>query len=800
MAEERNLENTDNFAEARKFIGRLLRRWYWIVGSVLIALTLAYLFNRYEDPIYVVKASFITKKFDQGTGTKLDGVLDGEVFRQQIEVNQEIPLLKSQSKIDETLSRLNFGISYYVEGNLKTAESYQNSNYTVHLDSSENLPYNIPIFIDYQNGSSYQLSSDNEALNGMIAGKNFIFNEVYNIRGWRFYVQKNQALNNRSNYRYYFVINHPSSLVNEYRSKLNISWAARGSAILNSQIQTTIPKKDLDFMQSYLQVVIEKGLEEKNEYLTNTVNFIDNYMNQIADTLMEYQDDIDDYKLENSELINGSSYIFNRIKELDQQKTEILLSNQYYDYITDYIKEKESSQVFAPNLIGLDAPLLDQLIQEYISMKWEDKVDANEFNEKNPLVNRANDQYQRIEDNIFESITNLKQANRQKLNEINNKIEFFYNSVQDFQVESRNFSQLQRMFGLYENVYNDLLTRRTSANIARASTVSDYQIVTPASFSNVPIYPDKNKNYLIALAIGLGLPIGLIYVSGILNNKIITKDDLSKATHIPIIGNIGHSLARTNLVVKEKPKSYVSESFRGIRANLQYFSRDEKNYHIYLITSSISGEGKTFCSINLAYTFALAGKKTIIVGGDMRKPTLANYFNLQKNKGLSNYLAGFDELKDVITITETEKLHVITGGDVPPNPAELVTTPKMKQLVNYLKKEYEIIIIDTPPIGLVSDTLELLNYSDSNLLVVRQGRTFKSAVASITEMYQDGKIQNLGILFNDINFHNYDYGYGYRYGYGYGYGGYGYGYGYGNGYYEEEKPVKSWFKRLIGKK
>ncbi len=357
-------------------------------------------------------------------------------------------------------------------------------------------------------------------------------------------------------------------------------------------------------------------------------------------------------------------------------------------------------------------------------------------------------------------------------------------------------TRLERLFQYNESLLTLLLQRRTEARIARASTTSDYQVVEAPSYNPVPIYPNKNKNYMIALLIGLGLPVGLIYLMDLLNDKIITKDDLQKVTTIPVVGHIGHSPFKSNLVIRESPKSIVAESFRTIRANLQYFvGMEEKPSSVFMVTSSISDEGKTFCSINLGHIFAFSGKKTILLGADMRKPSLPGYLGVRDLPGLSNYLGGFSTLDEVILKQEGEKLDLILGGDIPPNPSELLASEKLTRLIEELKKEYEYIILDTPPIGLVSDALELLKVTDFNLLVVRQGRTVKSALSTVNELYREGKIRNMGILFNDIDYRKLDYGYSYRYGYNYRYGYYyRYGYGQDSSYFEGDQPRRKWYQ------
>ncbi|MBS0001165.1 MAG: polysaccharide biosynthesis tyrosine autokinase, partial [Cyclobacteriaceae bacterium] len=572
-------------------------------------------------------------------------------------------------------------------------------------------------------------------------------------------------------------------LANTFRGKLNINWEQEGSAILNLSMQGPLPQKDLDFMKTYIQVVIDKGLEEKNQRATNTIHFIDEQMYQLSDSLSRFSSDIDNFKIENRQITQGGSFVFEQLSEMESRQAEIELSNRYYDYLENYIKQDREEGIFAPNLIGLNAPLLDELVNQYIEIKMQGKLLKNESNQENPLINRENERRERVELNIFESLNNLREFNKQRSAEVKDKMNFYYGSIEGFLKDNRELDRMNTIYGLNRELYNLLLQRKTEASISRASTTSDYQIVEEPSYSRIPISPDTKKNYLYAVLIGLGFPIGLIFLGDALNNKIVTRDDLAKHTTIPLIGNIGHSDQKTNMVVKEAPQSQIAETFRHIRANLKYFI-DEKA-RIFLVTSSFGSEGKTFCSINLAWIYALSGKRTLLLGADMRKPTMTRYLDLSsKLPGLSNYLVGFSTYEEVLTPTGNEDLFVITGGDVPPNPSELLSHPKMVDLLQKVSREFEIVIIDTPPIGVVADAMELLKYTDFNLLVVRQGKTIKSSLDHVSEMYASGKIRNFGILFNDINFKRYSYAYGYG-------NNYGYGYGYGYGYYDQKKKKKS---------
>jgi capsular exopolysaccharide synthesis family protein len=790
LADQLKWETKDSLEDIKIILAKILRRWYWIVIVLVLSLTVAYLYIRYQDPVYIVRASFISRKFDDRT-VNLVPRLTELGFSESIEVYQQIPLLKSENRIYETLERLDFDISYFVEGRLKTTELYQSSPYVVVSDDSSGyIPYNQKIYLDKVNDRQYRLSTETDFLNQRFSDKTFLFGVEQNVNDWQFVINKDNGNGINPDYRYYFVIHDPRSLMSKYRSRLDIQWAERGSAILNTSISSEIPEKDYNFLTTYLKVIIDFGLAEKQEYLVNSIDFMNSYMGEVADSIVNYQNQIDQFRLTNRDVISGSTLVIDKLSALEEEKANLLLEMSYYDYLKDYIEEHRTEEVFAPNLIGLEVPPLEDLINNYMEVKWEDQVSKNEFNNKNPLVNKQNEEFDRIEKNIYESIINLKQLNTEKSNELEKQINFYLRSIDKLQVEYRMYVGMERMLAIYEELYNQLLTRKTDANISMASLTSDYQMVTEPFYSSIPIYPDKDKSYIISLLLGLGLPIGLILLIDYINPRVISKEDLKRHTNIPVIGSVGHFKGKTNLVVSHKPKSQVSEAFRVIRANLEYIDAENKDTRIILVTSSISGEGKTFCSANLALTYAKMGKKTILIGADMRKPALSRNFNLERAHGLSNYLSGQDAIEDIIYASgEEDAMDVIPGGHVPPNPSELLTSKRMPELMEFVRKHYEVVIFDTPPIGLVSDTMELIRHSFTPLLIVRQGVSYKKSLDAITEMYQAGKIKNLGIIMNDIHYYKYDYGAYYGRNYGYGSGS-------GYGYYDDENKRGFW-KRIF---
>ncbi|MEQ8878340.1 MAG: polysaccharide biosynthesis tyrosine autokinase, partial [Cyclobacteriaceae bacterium] len=787
----------DNF-QLKRFANLIIGRWYWVLGFLGGSLLMAFLIIRYASPVYVVSTSFLTKKYDDRLAANplmsLAESSGSPIYRSGlVEMSQEIPLLKSQDRIRTTLDQLSFGTSYHIEGKFKTSEVYPSDFYEVSLSSgSQRAPYGNPIYLSVVE-TGYQLSTPDEEWNELLKDQIFEFGEEYTIAGWAFTITSKNR-NGMPENQHYFVLRNPTDLLNSYRNRLNLNWQKQGSSILNASITSEIPEKDHAFMHTYLDVIVEKGLKEKSEGISNTISFINEYLPQISDSMLVYQKRLDQFKLENGAGIDGSAVVFDRLSELEVEKAELMIANRYLDYLVKYIKENRDAEVFAPAMIGLDKPPLQSLLNQYIEIRWTEQEDMNASNSKNPLVQRKNGDLDRIEQNIFEGIRSLKQVNYNEIAGVDRKIDFYYSTIGDIQDASREYAELTRMISLYESVFNDLITRRTEAFLSQASITSDYQVVSDPTYDKTtPISPDKNKIFIIAIFIGLGVPLGVLYVFSISNNKVVSKHDLLMNTNIPLLGYVGHSIEKNSLVVFQKPKSLVAESFRRIRANLQYFSKGNGK-NVLLLTSSISAEGKTFCSLNLAFTYASSGKKTIIVGADMRKPTLGKIMGMHRDQGLSNYLSGQCTLDEAIHETGNKDLQIIPGGSIPPNPAELILLPRMRDMMDHLKANYELVIIDTPPIGLVADAIELMEFSDLNILIVRQNVTFKKSLHETTEQYEKGQLKNMAILFNDVDFQKLEYGYkAYVEGYQ------SYGYGYNSGYFEEQTR-KSVLQKIVGSK
>jgi tyrosine-protein kinase Etk/Wzc len=383
-----------------------------------------------------------------------------------------------------------------------------------------------------------------------------------------------------------------------------------------------------------------------------------------------------------------------------------------------------------------------------------------------------------IAENISSSMINLDNA----IKEADHRISLVEAELNRLPGTERRLINIQRKFDLNNTVYNYLLEKKAEAGIARASTVSDNRIIDYAqTFNSLRISPKPRQNYSMAIIVGLLIPVILILLIDYLNNKVIDKKDIEKGTKAPVLGFISHNSLKTEIPVVEKPGSTLAESFRSVRTNLKFFIKDTKN-PVISVSSTISSEGKTFISINLAAIIASNNNKVLLIGLDLRKPRIHRIFGIDNDNGISNYLIGQEKYENIIFETGIENLWYTPSGPVPPNPAELIDSSAMIEFIEKAKKEFDYIILDTPPVAIVTDALLLSPLTDFYLFVVRQRYTTKNTLGLIEELYRNENIKSLGIVINDISITGY-YGYGLRYGYS---GGYGYSYGYnyyGHGYY-----------------
>ncbi|MBL0068984.1 MAG: polysaccharide biosynthesis tyrosine autokinase [Chitinophagaceae bacterium] len=408
----------------------------------------------------------------------------------------------------------------------------------------------------------------------------------------------------------------------------------------------------------------------------------------------------------------------------------------------------------------------------------------------NPLIQEATGQIEKLRVSIRENLKNIKSSLNNSVSRLRQRSGISEAQLKAMPVKVKELAEIQGKVETFQALYKLLQEKKEETAISRAATTSNSNIIDRAYPSTIPVKPNRRTIQIMAILLGLAIPALVIFLGEVLNDKVSTRFDIEKITVAPILGEIGHSYSDNVLVVNKTTRSMVAEQFRIIRSNLQYVLHKKEKSTI-LVTSSFSGEGKSYISTNMGAVMALAGKKTVILEFDIRKPKILSGLGLAKGPGITNYLIGKAELKDLIKpVPDHENLFVLGCGPIPPNPSELLLDQKVEDMFAWLKENFDVVLVDTAPVGMVSDAMTLGKFADSTLYLVRQGHTFKKQVAMIDEFYKDQKLPKVSIIMNDVKLKP---GYGY---YGYGRYGYGYGYGYGS-YYEEETAPANFLEKII---
>jgi len=807
------MENKFNFIENRAehisdikdYIFRVLANWKWFVLTVIIALGIAYYFNISAQKIYGLSTTIAVKEkqnplFSSGTNIAFNwgGVSD--------KVESIRKSLISRTHNEKVVRRLKFYIQYLKEGRFRSEDVYGITNFEIELQPNQYHLLNTPIHIDfiddksfklsvdfnldaqynlinYKDGSTKKLSIENETFS-----RTYLINEYINLPFLKAQIVLTDSLKSLKGQSFFIQLKTINQTTQQYQNIRAKGLA--GTSLVELSLTGANKNRIVDFLNKTVEVLSEYELEQKTNYAYSTKRFIDAQFKNTSDSLKLIEDNIEDFKEKNSiyNLSAEGGVIFSETTGLDKMQEQLTDRIEYLDNLENYIKSNSDyTRIPAPAIINIEDGSIASMVGELTSLSIKKEKLRNEVTSNHPSLKLVNDEIETARNVLLENLSSLKDAIKVNLKNSERRLNSYNYELTKLPNKEQQLLNFQRKYRLTESNFVFLMQKRYEADIAIAASVSDISVLDLAKDTGQgAILPRVSFNYMIALLLGIILPLFVIIAKEILDNKVYTTEDIERISPIPILGVIGKNIAENNLAVYLKPKSSVSESFRGLRSNIQFlFSRDVKDKSkTIIVTSSVSGEGKTFISINLATVFALGGKKTILVGLDLRKPKIFGDFEITNKKGVVNYLIGEEKQSAIIQHTKIENLDVITSGPIPPNPSELLIGDATDELMKSLKEQYDYIILDTPPIGLVSDSLELIKYADSTIYVVRQGYSEKGMLKMINDKYRKQEISNISMVLNDFKVKS-KYGYGYGYGYG----------KYANGYHEVEET--SFLKKLF---
>lgn len=796
--------------DIKYYLIKYFRYWPLYVTSIFLGLIITFLFHRYSVEEYEVQGSILIK---QNSSPEMRILDRSNIFSGAYNLENDILLLTSKNLAAEALSKLHFNVTYYASTNIKEVELYDQSPIYVEVDPDFPQMEMGEITFTMVNDEEFMLTREESGffdflnakadgpVDEAILNKVFSFEEPIRSQNSNFKIKKVKNL--KAGDKLSFMIHSQMNLIDDYSRGITVRPINSYGTVLQVIMNTKVVEKGRDYVNALMDAYIDYSLKEKNQMTENTLKFLEEQLFIVEDSLKAVERRILNFKVENKLLDINSEFggVLGNIQSLEDQIQSIDFELQYYLSLQSYLieKGKDYSDILAPSLVGINDGLLNSLVSNLIDISLQRRKLLASVNENHPNVLELDEQITKIRENIFENMDNLVENTRDRKERAISKLESEGVEFSKLPQAESDFMALSREFKLRENLYNYLLEKRAEAGIAQASNISDNSILDYARRGNL-IFPKKSQNYGLAFGLGLFVPLLLLILYHYLNNKIVDQVQLKNVLRIPLLGTIGYSTKDTNMLVQEHPKSMVSESFRSLRSALFYIA-SEKSCKRILITSSVSGEGKTFVSINLASAIALSGKKTILIGLDLRRPKISEYLGVQNSTGLSNFLVDKADREEIIVKTKYENLYVVPSGPIPPNPAELLLKDKMTDFLNSLKEDFDVVVMDTPPIGLVSETMDLLRFSDVNLYIVRQDFTHKRYLLMINDLYANDQVDNIYAVFNGLKagLDVYDFG-GYNYGYGYNYS-YMRKNEYTGAYYDQEEPRKRspWVSKLLEK-
>lgn len=766
------LDNEEKALEIRYVIAKYIRYWPWYVLFILLFLVFTFLFHRYTVDQYEVTGSMVIKTNTSPEARILDR---SNIFSTGLNLQNDILRLRSKNLAHEALQKVHFDVEYFAKTNIKAIELYDRSPVRVEVDWDHMQITNVPVQIEILSETTFKLLKEETSFldfnSAMASADESIYNKTYNF-GEEIETAKSKFTVHlvnptRTKETLIFTLRNPGTLEDFYAGAIDISLKNEYSSVLNLSTKTKVVEKGRDYINALMASYIDYDLREKNKIQENTLAFIEEQLGFLEDSLHEKERELQNFKVENKLLDVSAEFanILGKMNTLDESNAEIDYQLEYFEQIKSYMesKSKDYADVIAPSVIGVPDPLLNGLIQTLVTLSQDRRKLLATVNENHPEVLKIDVQMDKIQDALFENVVNLIDNTKQKKRSILRDISQYDSQFATLPESESTYSGIFREFKLRESLYTYLLEKRAEAGIARASNVSDNAVLDYAK-RGILVFPKKQQNYGLAILLGFLFPFGFVVIRDIFDDSIKDQRDLKKHFMIPQLGIVGYSQKDTNKVVLEYPKSAVSESFRSLRSAITYLASSKASKKI-LVTSSVSGEGKTFTSLNLASAMALASKRTVVVGGDLRRPKLASYFGESDRIGLSTYLIGKVEAAEIVKPTSQENLWFVPSGVIPPNPAELLQTPRLIELLTYLESQFDVIIFDTPPMGLVSETIDLMRLFDINLYVVRQNYTVKDHLVMINDLFNNKQVKNVYGVFNGIVNSGYHYE-GYNYGYG----------------------------------
>lgn len=771
------------FSDNKHLIQLIFSLKYVYLGCFIVFLIIAYLYSAYFPKEYEIYASIAPIENETGNVlTSGSNMFSGmSALQQTTGTENEINNLKSFERVSSTISKLGFEIGYFLEkDNLfnRTSELYDSSPFTINIDRSHIQPINTRFYISLLSDSTFRLESYNNNsdlynyIDNEIAIENVNilidtickFNHTIEMPTCKFSVSFNkeyQAIMHEDDTYFYFEFYHLGYLTKEYYRRLSAMVLSSMSSIINITFSGENVDKIITFLDTYLNTYFEESLNRKNKTAYSTIEFIDAQLTDIADSLVLSESALRSFRSANqiTDLSLQGQQLQQSLRTIDEELSNFQVQERYYNYIINYFKQnRDMSGVTVPSSSGVNDPIMNQMITDLLALNTERSNILVNQNTESLFLKQIESRIEMQKQLIIENVTNNLNTLSLSMNELNYRAEKLRSEIASLPKTELKMVSIQRDYDINENIYSFLLQRRSEAAITMASNYPNYEILEPArEITAAVIAPKTTIAFLLAIFLSLFFPSAYLIIREFFNNKIQTSSYIEYLTDKPVFGIIPSNIHNTEAVVSDYPQSSIAEAFRTIRSSL-FFKMKNMEDKVLLITSAQPKDGKSFFSFNIAHSIAAVGLKTIIIDCDLHRPTLHKKFNVENEKGLSNVMTGNGQLADMIQTTKQKNLFFIPAGPIIPNPSELIESGAIDAIIDKLKKEYDYVIIDTTPFGIVADAMSVIKYANQIILICRNNYTNKDLLSGIITTLETHDYDNYDIVFNDMELKHSPYG------------------------------------------
>lgn len=793
-------ENNEQGFDMTLFLLECLSHWKWFVLSFIIVLGLSVFHIMRQVPTYNVSAMVLM--IDKWSKTESDVLTQSLGITSGVEnVLTEIEIMRSRKLLTKVVDDLDLYVSYELEGRMRNTPLYRNTPIVVRPDSTTDinqLSTSISLNIEKPNDNNeYNLKAEYffEDEPKELAVKaitlpytlyipaigSFVIEQVTGYEA----IENNLIVN----------ISNPSTVAKRIASRLNINQYDKNTLLLTVSYTTPIPAMGMDIINRMVYYYNEDGIAEKNRAANNTELFINNRLVAIQQELSLVEQEVEQYRTQRglTDLSSEAQMYLQQTGVSDKERSELDVQLNLIEYVEDFLSNPENTYSPIPTLSIKDASM-SSVIGDYNKAIAEREKLLNTSSESNPVVQEYSQNILALKSNVLQSVASTRKSIELRKKDLNRQDQEIERKIRNVPQYERELTDIMRQQRIKENLFVFLLEKREENALTQTLAVGDARIIDEPTSTGL-VAPQKNKIMFMAFIMALFIPGVIIFLKRMMFPSFHDKVELERLTNIPILAELPHDDNEEFFVVKEKSNSAASELFRLLRNNIQFlFTTPDKK--VVMVTSSVSREGKTFVSSNLAISFALTGKKTLIIGLDIRRPKAAQHFGVSNRLGIVNYLSGQEhDISKIIQPTSYANLDILPGGPIPPNPNELLLNPALDELFTNLRAQYDIIVVDSAPVGLVSDTLLINRVVDINLFVTRARYTSASHIKAANAMALNNKLKSLYMCINDVDMTTRSYSYR-RYGYSYGTHTYGsYGYGNDEPKKKNKKGIGSFFKK-----